>query len=223
MADKRKEELQKKRAKLEELRRAREDRKNTPVVKEKPPVQQQPSRKDELDAILRDLLDTKSGPKVEPVQTPEPALPEEAESTGTPGQNSTDTTGPPTTSSDTISSSDIPSSTVTSVVTRFVPEFTSFDEIVLDLPPKEIVYYTKEAQTIDTSFTPPPPSEETIREKVWKEFEAEQKIKEAAAEEQRLQLEAEKKKKEAKPNDLSDQEKKNIVLSSEFNEFVEHT
>ncbi|CAG8765561.1 6983_t:CDS:2, partial [Acaulospora morrowiae] len=212
MADKRKEELQKKRAKLEELRRAREDRKNIPVAKEKPPVQQ-PSRKDELDAILRDLLDTKPGPKVEKVQTPEPVLPEEAAPTGTPEQHSTDTAGP----------SDVPSSTATSVVTRFVPEFTSFDETVLDLPPKEIVYYTKEAQTMDTSFTPPPPSEEEIREKVWKEFEAEQKIKEAAAEEQRLQLEAEKKKKEAKSHDLSDQEKKNIILSSEFNEFVEHT
>ncbi|CAG8695007.1 11629_t:CDS:2, partial [Acaulospora colombiana] len=162
MADKRKEELQKKRAKLEELRRAREDRKAAPAAKEKPV--QQPSRKDELDAIIRDLLDSKSGAKVEKEQAPEPVFPE-AESTETPEQLPTDITKPLTTPSDTTSSSEALSSTASAVGTRFIPELTAVDEIVLDIPPKEIVYYTKDAQTIDTSFTPPPPSEEEIREK----------------------------------------------------------
>ncbi|CAG8450274.1 9265_t:CDS:10 [Diversispora eburnea] len=229
-AERRKEELQKKRQKLEELRRAREERKTPPSTEQPKPSKAPPTetpaqsnRQDELKALLADLLDPKPASK-EP-ETPAPAVPEEAASTETPSLDSppsADTAGPPSAPAIQSSLSSEAHSSAALGGARFIPQFVTFGEIILDIPPKEIVYYTKETQTLDTSFVPPPPSEEEIREKVKKEFDDEIKAREAAAEEQRLKREAEKKK-EAKLNELSDQEKKGIVISPEFNDFIKYS
>ncbi|CAG8675519.1 3724_t:CDS:10, partial [Gigaspora rosea] len=108
------------------------------------------------------------------------------------------------------------------IAPRFVPSFTTFEAVILDVPPKEIVHYNKEVQTAATSFEAPPPSEEEIREKVRLEFEEAQKAKEAAAADLRARQEAEKKK-ELKQFELSDEEKKIILASKEFHDFVDHS
>ncbi|CAH1764363.1 12303_t:CDS:2 [Entrophospora sp. SA101] len=57
MADRRKEELQKKRLKLEELRRAREDRNRTPTPTSEP--EKKSNKKDDLNKLLNELLEPK--------------------------------------------------------------------------------------------------------------------------------------------------------------------
>ncbi|CAG8594467.1 13016_t:CDS:10 [Dentiscutata erythropus] len=215
MAERRKEELKKKKEKLAELKRAREERKSTPPAPAPAESQKEKTKKDELDALLLELL-PKQEPKVEaPEKVPENEIP---------------TTPDPTCIIDTKAASNIiPQNIITSsgpatptLSSRFIPDFTTFEAVILDVPPKEIVHYNKEVQTAATSFEAPPPSEDEIREKVRMEFEEQQKAKEAAAAEQRARQEAEKKK-ELKLLELSDEEMKNILNSSEFHEFVTHS
>ena len=59
---------------------------------------------------------------------------------------------------------------------------------------QEIVYYNKEVQTKDTSFEPPPPSEDEIRTKIIEELEEIEKQRKAHEEEEKLKIEIEKKK-----------------------------
>ncbi|CAG8710352.1 37729_t:CDS:10, partial [Gigaspora margarita] len=212
MSEQRKEELKKKREKLEQLRKAREGRKPTPPAPAEPPKEK--SKKDELDALLADLL-----PKQEPkVEIPE-EVPEKKETPSFPATPIIDTgTG------FNIPQNILPPSgpSTPTIAPRFVPSFITFEAVILDVPPKEIVHYNKEVQTAATSFEAPPPSEEEIREKVRLEFEEVQKAKEAAAADLRARQEAEKKK-ELKLFELSDAEKKNIIGSLEFYEFVTHS
>ncbi|CAG8573851.1 31907_t:CDS:10 [Racocetra persica] len=203
MSEVRKQELAKKREKLLQLRKAREERKITPA----PAESTEKSKKDELDALLADLL-----PKQEP-KTEAPEKPVEKEPTLPPDSIRIDNLPP----------NFIPSGPATPTVpTRFVPDFTTFEAVILDIPPKEIVHYNKEVQTAATSFEEPPPSEEEIREKVRLEFEEQLKAKEAAAAELRAKQEAEKKK-ELKLLELSDAERQNIIKSPEFEEFIAHS
>ncbi|CAG8745995.1 14767_t:CDS:2, partial [Racocetra fulgida] len=156
-------------------------------------------------ALLADLL-PKQEPKIEAPEKPvekEPTLPPDSIKIDNLPPNFITSSGPAT----------------PTITTRFVPDFTTFEAVILDIPPKEIVHYNKEVQTAATSFEEPPPSEEEIREKVRLEFEEQLKAKEAAAAELRARQEAEKNK-ELK---LLDAERKNIIASPEFKEFVEHS
>ncbi|CAG8792737.1 14924_t:CDS:2, partial [Cetraspora pellucida] len=106
--------------------------------------------------------------------------------------------------------------------TRYIPDFSSFDAVILDIAPKEIVLYSKEVQTSENSFGPPPPSEDEIRSKIVKELEEIERQERQAQEEQRARLEAEKKKNQ-KDKNITDEERKKIVNSADFADFIDHT
>lgn len=215
MADRRKEELEKKRKKLEELRKAREERKKTEEPPPEKPVEAEvsvgtstnkSSRKAELDQLLSQLL-----PKAEPKETPVEEQPKDVITT-IPGSDEQSSNFIPTSSATPISSS--------VQGTRFIPNFTTFEAVILDIPPKEIVFYNKEVQTKDTSFEPPPPSEDEIRAKIIKEIEEVENQRKAYEEDQKAKAELEKKK-EAKLWELSEEERKMIYNIPEFKEFVD--
>ncbi|CAG8492537.1 17708_t:CDS:10 [Acaulospora morrowiae] len=104
----------------------------------------------------------------------------------------------------------------------FIPEFSSFEAVILDIAPREIVLYNKEVQTTENSFGPPPPSEQEIRAKILKEQEEIERARQIALEEERLRAEAEKKKVQ-KLKDISEEEKRKIVNSAEFVEFIDYS
>lgn len=211
MAERRKEELLKKRAKLEELRRAREERKlkeKPEEPKEKPVEKANPvDRKNELNKLLAELI-----PRADPIETAlEEKLDENKDVTPLPDESQPTNVSTPT---------PIAPSSPSIQGSRFIPDFITFEAVILDIPPKEIVFYNKEVQTTDTSFIPPPPSEDEIRAKIVKEFEEIERQRKAYEEEEKIKAEIEKKK-EAKLWELSDEEKKIILNSPEFKEFID--
>ncbi|CAJ0878094.1 16274_t:CDS:2 [Entrophospora sp. SA101] len=111
MADRRKEELQKKRLKLEELRRAREDRNRTPTPTSEP--EKKSNKKDDLNKLLNELLEPKvsassstSGKLTEITTT---SLPKEG--------GGASLTNPP----------------------RYVPEYSSHEAVIIDIAPKVFI------------------------------------------------------------------------------------
>ncbi|CAG8770606.1 11478_t:CDS:2, partial [Ambispora leptoticha] len=105
--------------KLLQLRKAREERKNTPPT---PTESNEKSKKDELDALLADLL-PKQEPKIEAPEKPvekEPTLPPDSIKIDNLPPNFITSSGPAT----------------PTITTRFVPDFTTFEAVILDIPPK---------------------------------------------------------------------------------------
>ncbi|RIA81178.1 WD40-repeat-containing domain protein [Glomus cerebriforme] len=215
MAERRKEELLKKRQKLEELRRAREERKKEKPDEPAEKPEEKPTsinKKEELDRLLAELkLPSNKPEKTEPVEPLAEEPPAKIDTTlpTLDGSQSVNTT---------TSTPIAPSSP--SIPGKFIPNFITFEAVILDIPPKEIVYYNKEVQTKDTSFEPPPPSEDEIRAKIVKEFEEAEKQRKAYEEEEKIKAEIEKKR-EAKLWELSEEEKKIIFNLPEFRDFVD--
>ncbi|CAB4410191.1 unnamed protein product [Rhizophagus irregularis] len=213
MAERRKEELLKKRQKLEELRRAREERKKEKPDEPADKIEEKPNsstnKKEELQRLLLELnLPSNNKPQTPTSTKLESETPEEQPTASPIPDESTPTPSQIAPSSPSIQAS------------RFIPNFITFEAVILDIPPKEIVHYNKEVQTKDTSFEPPPPSEDEIRSKIVKEFEEAEKQRKAYEEEQKIKAEIEKKR-EAKLWELSEEEKKIIFNLPEFRDFID--
>ncbi|CAG8608609.1 2556_t:CDS:2, partial [Racocetra fulgida] len=203
--ERRKEELAKKRQKLAELRRAREERKQVfshnadPPVK---PVDLERDRKEkemiEVDNLVKALLADK---------TVRPGTPSNAEDSDGSDKGKTER-GRHSISMHSQHSQYSPNTSVPqspqipNLNTRYIPDFSPFDAVILDIAPKEIVLYSKEVQTSENSFGPPPPSEEEIRSKILKELEEIERQERLAQEEQH---------------------RKKIVNSADFADFIDHT
>nr|CAG8457674.1 2192_t:CDS:10 [Entrophospora candida] len=182
MTDNRKEELLKKRQKLEELRRAREERiKSTPA-----------SKKEDFNQFLDDILSVKPKPTTEPTKDITPNI-------------TAPYINPPVVQSPSL------------VNPRYIPGFNTTETVLLDVPPRELVLYNKEVQTASTSFVPSPSSEDEIREQVKKEHAEKEKAKQLALEDERRREE------EERERQLKLLERKIIVNSPEFMEFIDHT
>ncbi|CAG8500152.1 10640_t:CDS:2, partial [Acaulospora colombiana] len=227
--ERRKEELEKKRQKLAELRRAREERKQvfshaTSVtnITSETPKENDKSRKVFIDDLVDSLL-RKGSPneQTQPVPKPEVLDTSDKASTHTTASVSVSTHYAPSPSTSVPQSPQV-TTPHNSRFVPFIPEFSSFEAVILDIAPKEIVLYNKEVQTAENSFGPPPPSEQEIRSKILKEQEEIEKAKQTALEEERLRAEAEKKKVQ-KLKDISEEEKKKIVGSAEFVEFIDYS
>ncbi|KAG9300617.1 hypothetical protein G9A89_005217 [Geosiphon pyriformis] len=200
----RKLELEKKRQKLAELRRAREER--------KPPT----GGRTNIDDFIDQIFDkSRSGP---PTNT-------------SPGDSDTGSDKYVASVPSHLRGISVPAlSPATSVPpspsvgpgNRFILEFKYFEAVILDIAPKGKVFYGKPVQTTETSFGPQPPTEEEIYEKVKKEFQEQETARLAEEEAQRLRdLEA--KKKEELAKDLNDKEREKIIHSSEFVEFIDYS
>ncbi|KAI9592759.1 WD40-repeat-containing domain protein [Syncephalis fuscata] len=105
---------------------------------------------------------------------------------------------------------------------RFIPEFSTLEEVIFDFPPKERVVYSKEAQTTGEFFDRPDPEalEQEVRSRLNAEREKERQAKLAAEEEERRRKQAEE---AALIRDLSEEEKKSILTSDEFIDFVDYS
>jgi dynein intermediate chain len=124
----RKEELEKKRKKLQEIRKAKEERKNSSKLPQ------------DLDDLVSSLIDTKSRPSIKSV------LSNDSEITQTLSAANSLVSIPltsPTNNSDFTTSDQIPK--------RVPPTLSVFDSLVFDLPPKEKIIYEKEVQTSSAS------------------------------------------------------------------------
>uniref|UniRef100_A0A1D1Z0P9 Cytoplasmic dynein 1 intermediate chain 1 n=1 Tax=Anthurium amnicola TaxID=1678845 RepID=A0A1D1Z0P9_9ARAE len=223
--DKRKEELARKRQKLAELRRLKEERNKVAPEKDPALAAEAPrSRTEDVRDLVNLLLNDKKDEKRP--STPGPTdLVGDSDGGGSDKEprrlplnlesNGTETSGSPTIS--------LPQSPqVSASGSRFIPDFSSFEAVILDIAPKEVVFYDKEAQTKETSTNPPAPSEDEIRERVEKELAQREKQRLAQIEEQKAKAEAERRK-AAKARDLNEEQRKKILASVDFVEFVDHS
>ncbi|KAJ2902241.1 hypothetical protein GGI21_004582, partial [Coemansia aciculifera] len=230
--DHRKEELEKKRAKLAELRRQREERKRVTMQTQ----EQQPASSAKADAQdINDLVDSLVGDR--------PRAPASPLSTGTPGIMSRETSGmgrdrsisvatsaAGTQMGSPVSRAMTPAGTMTATVgggnllgPRALPEFKTCDFVVFDFPPKERVVYNKEVQTTDSmdmTDTSGLVGEEEIERRV-KELRDSDERARVAREEERARREAEARAKESEIKRLTDEQRARILESSDFAAFVD--
>ncbi|GJE91137.1 WD40 repeat domain-containing protein [Phanerochaete sordida] len=107
---------------------------------------------------------------------------------------------------------------------RMIPDLIDMEQELFELPQKERVIYNKEVQTMafdDESSTAP--AEEEIRQRVLREreaAEAERAQREKELEEESVQLDKEI---EAEIREMTDEEKASVFSAPEFLDFVEHS
>ncbi|ORZ08066.1 WD40-repeat-containing domain protein [Lobosporangium transversale] len=207
--ERRREELERKRQKLAELRRARDERKGALLVaqqKESLTSGGAPSTRRELEDFVSSLIDRPS--------TPTTTIDGGSDAGSDKGTSTTTTviSSPPFSSS---ASQPLPQA-----LPRLIPQFTSVETVIFDIPSKERVVYNKEVQTVEGSFEAQGPSEEEIREQIKEEFAREEQLRLEKLEAERLAKE------ETAPKEipeLTDEERKTILQSTEFIEFVDHS
>ncbi|CAB4473706.1 WD40 repeat-like protein [Rhizophagus irregularis] len=217
--ERRKEELEKKRQKLAELRRAREERKQvfTTATQKQEEKSVERSRKEQIDDLVKSLLKDKATgdhPGTPTSSKSDDVEPEKGITSHHARLSSISTGYSPGTS--------VPQSPSILAPSRYIPDFSSFEAVILDIAPKELILYSKEVQTTERSFGPPPPNEDEIRAKFLKEQEEKEKARQAALEEERSRLEDEKKKMQ-QLKDISEDVRKKIISSNEFVEFIDHS
>ncbi|KAL1916352.1 uncharacterized protein VTP21DRAFT_5969 [Calcarisporiella thermophila] len=205
MGDRRKEELEKKRLKLAELRRAREIRTKqmTDTKKETAAPAAQASGASSEHREIYDLVNSLVGDRSSTPTTPTTATSQDMRTSTDGGRTFGGSDGSAT------------------PPLRQIPEFTSVGIMIFDIPPKERVVYNKEAQTQEGSFDVQALSEEEIRKRILEEKEQEEKARQAALEEEMLKQQSQEEKEELK--ELSEEEKRAIVTSNEFIDFIDHS
>ncbi|KAF9522680.1 cytoplasmic dynein intermediate chain, partial [Crepidotus variabilis] len=229
MSEKRRKEIEEKRAKLAELRKARAIRNQEP-----------PDRRwaiPETKKDFEDFVDKIVGPSKGGVDsedfTPSSSMP------GTPGRGPSATL--PTRSSDSgrgSRQSDIPERlsfggpvTVGSgtdhvidrpLTPRGYPDLVTFEQELFELPQKERVVYNKEIQTTLVETEPSQDYEEEVRQRIFREkdAEAEKLAREKELEDISVKLDQEI---EREIRDLTEEERASIVGAPEFLEFVEQS
>ncbi|KZS94359.1 WD40 repeat-like protein [Sistotremastrum niveocremeum HHB9708] len=239
MQDRRRVELEAKRAKLAELKKAREDRKKSEQTRrESEAGTTGPTRKDlarrDLDDLVRDVLGGSREESAVGDSTPfssQPSTPARPHATLGPALS--------VSASGRLSrASDAPSDGMggngdplrresfdnmnIQVQDRFVPDLVDVEQELFDLPPKERVIYNKEVQTTDIAIDPIPSiSENEIREQILREQEAERTaIQEEKSEEESLLLERQL---EEEIKDMTEEERTSVLMAPEFLDFLEQS
>ncbi|KAG0276911.1 hypothetical protein BGZ95_006860 [Linnemannia exigua] len=210
----RREELEKKRLKLAELRRARLERRDALMAPQQPVTRTSTpgstsSRRD-LDDLVASLVDRPG--------TPTLTIDGSSDAGSDRGATTSSVVmSPPPYATE--SQGGLPHGALP-FGGRLIPEFTSVEAVIFDIPPKERVVYNKEVQTVEGSFEPQGPSEEELREQIKEEFAKEEQLRLEILEAERLEAEA------VVPQEapeLTDEERKSIVQSAEFVDFIDHS
>lgn len=210
--DRRREEIEKKRKKLEELRKAREERLGAAVSglgvnQPEASGSRAPARR-EIDDLVSSLVGERSTTPTVSTETSS-----EAGSDKGPSSSSGITSPPPYSA---VGSQPLP----LSATPRPIPEFTSVETVIFEIPSKERVVYNKEVQTVQGSFEPQGPTEDEIREQIKQELAQEEQLRQELLEAERQAAE------ETAPQEipeLTEDERKAIVQSTDFVEFIEHS
>ncbi|KAJ1980011.1 hypothetical protein H4R35_001297, partial [Dimargaris xerosporica] len=100
-----------------------------------------------------------------------------------------------------------------------IPVFTAFDAVILDLPPKEKLFYNKEAQTTEMVDEVAMMPEEEIERRVREQRDKDEKARLLAEEQEKKRLEELQKQRE-QLRELTEEEKDSIEQSADFIEFV---
>ncbi|KAJ2083481.1 hypothetical protein H4R24_000754 [Coemansia sp. RSA 988] len=239
--DHRREELEKKRAKLAELRRQREERKRAAMQARE--QQQQPGAgggkvdpqdiNELVNSLVGDRARSPSRQHSPATGAVTPMMSHEGSGIGRDRSISSATSigtqiGSPVARAATPGTSGfgeaaaVAGGGMATGVLRAVPQFKTSSTVIFDFPPKETIVYNKEVQTTDGSVQLDKNllTEEEIERRVQQIREKDEKVR-AAREEERARREAEAKVKESEVRRLTDEQRAGILESSDFAAFVE--
>ncbi|KAJ1958404.1 hypothetical protein GGI12_004744 [Dipsacomyces acuminosporus] len=241
----RKEELERKRAKLAELRRQREERKRAALQsREQQQAASASSRIDseDINDLVNSLVGDRARSPTSQISTAAgtPGLSREASGMGRDRSASAATSigthigspvpraatplGAAGAFSATSPPAAVPGDSSTQAAQRTIPEFKTSEMVIFDFPPKEKVMYNKEAQTAESGDGPDAAllTEEEIERRVKEIREKDEKAR-IAKEEERARREAEAKARESEIKRLTDEQRTSILESGDFSAFIEHS
>ncbi|KAL5633267.1 hypothetical protein ACGC1H_003683 [Rhizoctonia solani] len=237
MQDRRRAELDAKRQKLAELKKAREERQKRELARTKEGERKtviSPGLQEEVESLLGQLI----GP--DGYTTPGSSIP------GTPsgprgdarlsglGTDGLPVSGRISRASNGDSVSDKPIPGLTTLMGEDFPEgaqtpripvkFLDTEEDLFELPQKQKVIYNKEVQTAEIETEPTGPSEDELRARIRQEEEAEWE-RQRAEKEQEMEEEARKLEREIEDEirELTEEERASIYIAPEFLDFVEQS
>ncbi|KAJ2412905.1 hypothetical protein GGF47_005994, partial [Coemansia sp. RSA 2524] len=230
--DHRREELEKKRAKLAELRRQREERKRAAVQ-----AREQTTTGGKMDSQdINDLVNSLVGDRARSPtgqlglagaarQSRETLVEGRDRSISTATSIGTQIGSPdPGAATPGLVASPNPAAAAVGGMAagpRILPDFKVSSMVIFDFPPKEKIVYNKEMQTADNTWETDEKllSEEEIERRVQEIREADEKAR-ATKEEEHAKREAEARSREAEIKRLTDEQRSNILESSEFASFM---
>ncbi|KAF8075085.1 cytoplasmic dynein intermediate chain [Lyophyllum atratum] len=234
MSDKRRAEIEAKRAKLAELRKARADRLKADTEKRTEIASPTPARKD-LDDLINSIVGSSSrGGRDSGDRSPSiPGTPSLGASVGLPGPSALSMSGSGRASRQSDFSSSVgttpvlPSSSTDHVIERTLTpriygDLIDVEQELFELPRKERVSYNKEVQTTAIETESPGEYEEDLRQRILRErdIEAERLARDKELEEESVKLELEI---EQEIRELSEEERASILAAPEFLDFVEQS
>ncbi|KAF7797184.1 hypothetical protein EIP86_008376 [Pleurotus ostreatoroseus] len=237
-SDRRRKELELKRAKLAELKAARQAREAERRAEAQ--GRETPHRREDAADVL-DLVDQLVGPTGlarraggSTFDSPTSSIPGTPLPTSVPGPSSMSPSGRVSRQSDAFSDR-VSTGTTTGVPTndnatykeitpRIIPDLVDFEKELFELPQKERVSYNKEVQTMEVETeTATVPSEEEIRQRILREREAvdaERAARDKEMEEESARLD---KLIEQEIREMTEEEKIGVFAAPEFLDFVEHS
>jgi dynein intermediate chain len=234
MSDKRRAEIEAKRAKLAELRKARADRQRAETERRQTEPGPSSIARRDVDDLVNQLVGSRGGLDTGGDVTPSSSLP------NTPPRPSTNLlhgsalspSGRVSRQSDVGSDRDRVSMGTTMVgmmehvdrvlTPRFIPDLIDVEQELFELPQRERVIYNKEVQTTAIETETPQVSEDEIRQQIMREreLEAERIAQDKELEEESVQLEKEI---EQEIRELTEEERSHILSAPEFLDFVEQS
>lgn len=234
MSDKRRAEIEAKRAKLAELRKARADRQRAETERRQTEPGPSSGARRDVDDLVNQLVGSRSGLDTGGELTPSSSLP------NTPPRPSTNLlygstlspSGRVSRQSDVGSDRDRVGMGTTMVgmmehvdrvlTPRFIPDLIDVEQELFELPQRERVIYNKEVQTTAIETETPHVSEDEIRQQIMREreLEAERIAQDKELEEESVQLEKEI---EQEIRELTEEERSHILSAPEFLDFVEQS
>ncbi|KAI0060930.1 WD40 repeat-like protein [Artomyces pyxidatus] len=232
MSDKRRAEIEAKRAKLAELRKARADRQKADSERRSVETTNSSIARRDVTQLLNQLVgDEFASPDLTPSSSI-PGTPNLGYGIDLPGPSSLRASGRASRLSDTGSDRASMGTTLVQSATdnvvertmtpRFIPDLIDVEQELFELPQRERVTYNKEIQTADFETPENVSPEEEIRERVAREREAleAERAREKELDEESVQLDKEI---EQEIRELTEEERSSIFTAPEFLDFIEQS
>ncbi|EPT00912.1 hypothetical protein FOMPIDRAFT_1162216 [Fomitopsis schrenkii] len=241
MADRRRAEIEAKRAKLAELRKARADRQKADADRRLSETAGPSTARRDVDELVNSIIGTDIGRRTDsragsPGPTSVPGTPSLAQSRSLAGVSTLSPSGRLSRQSDatsdyiSVGATLVQSTTGTTdhvvervMTPRIIPDLIDVEEELFEMPQKERVIYNKEVQTMDVATSSDESDDEARETLAQKEREAE----DAAEAARERELEAESvlldKQIEEEIREMTEEEKTSIFAAPEFLDFVEQS
>ncbi|KAF7973952.1 hypothetical protein HWV62_13910 [Athelia sp. TMB] len=228
MSEKRRAELELKRAKLAELRKAKADREAERRAVETP--SRVPSTPRQGGEGIDDFLNKILGPSGEVTPSSVPGTPSRP-SSSLPGPSVLSASGRASRNSDVPSYDRISVSTTLansgtdhmierSITPRYIPDLVDINQELYELPQTERIMYSRDVQTNPIETDTPPAEGDDFRERVMRDLETERLARDKEIEEESVQLDKEI---EQEIRELTEEERASILAAPEFFDFVDQS